>query len=197
MDVREKSGGALFRVVTIGDSSVGKTSFINQLTNSGFDPNEPATIGANFVIYVEETSNGRVEMQIWDTAGQERFKSLGPIYYRNSAAAIVVFDLTNMDTFTALPEWINSFLDIAGPKAIVMVIGNKRDLVIDDFNDDQARTWAESNGYLYFNTSAMTGDGIKESMAVMAERLSVRCMDETDVAARISSNKKKNARCCK
>lgn len=195
MDV--ENAGQLVRIVTIGDSSVGKTSFINHLTNVGFDANEPATIGANFVVYVVETELGRMELQIWDTAGQERFKSLGPIYYRNSAAAIVVFDLTKMESFQALNDWIKSFLDITGPKAIIMVIGNKCDLV-DDNRSETAQKWAESCGYLYFNTSALTGYGIKTAMQALAAKLSEKLSDDSDVAsAKLSVNKNKNGKCCK
>lgn len=84
----------LFKVVLLGDSSVGKTSLLNRLITDKFDPNLPNTIGAAF-ISKEYTSNDRtVRLDIWDTAGQERYKSLTPMYYRNAKEALVCFDLS-------------------------------------------------------------------------------------------------------
>ena len=177
----KKHSASLFRVVTIGDSSVGKTSIINNLTHSGFDINEPSTIGANFVLYVQEVDGQRTELQIWDTAGQERFRSLGPIYYRNSAAALVVFDLTHNESFENLTTWIDAFTEIAGAKALIAIIGNKSDLKNDiKVDPERARTWSQDRGYLYFSTSARTGDGIDEALLEVAARLCDRRRTELD-----------------
>ena len=177
----KKHSASLFRVVTIGDSSVGKTSIINNLTHSGFDINEPSTIGANFVLYVQEVDGQRTELQIWDTAGQERFRSLGPIYYRNSAAALVVFDLTHNESFENLTTWIDAFTEIAGAKALIAIIGNKSDLKNDiKVDPERARTWSQDRGYLYFSTSARTGDGIDEALREVAARLCDRRRTELD-----------------
>ena len=181
----KKSSASLFRVVTIGDSSVGKTSIINNLTHSGFDINEPSTIGANFVLYVQEVDGQRIELQIWDTAGQERFRSLGPIYYRNSAAALVVFDVTHSESFENLTSWIDAFTEIAGAKALIAIIGNKSDLQQEiKVDPERARAWSQDRGYLYFSTSARTGDGIDEALREVAAHLcDTRRMEPVDPKA--------------
>lgn len=163
---------SVFRVITIGDSSVGKTSIINKLVNNQFDPHEASTVGAMFVLIVEEIEKTRVEMQIWDTAGQEKFRSLGPIYYRSADAAIVVFDFTQRRTFDNLDSWVEVFSDIAGEDALIVIAGNKSDLADSyQIEDEMAREWAEKNGYMYFATSALEGSGIKDMFKAITERL--------------------------
>ena len=119
-----------FRVVTIGDSSVGKTSIINSRKNE-FNPAEPNTVGTLYDSFTDKRDKNDIEVQIWDTAGQEQYRSLGPIYYRSSAGAIVVFDITNKKSFDDLEEWISVFKREAGERTIVVVVGNKTDLESD------------------------------------------------------------------
>jgi small GTP-binding protein len=161
-----------FRVVMIGDSSVGKSSIVNRLSKADFDPHEPPTVGSTFIVHVEEVNGSPVQLQIWDTAGQERFRSLGPIYYRGAAAAIAVFDLANPPTFENLNSWISTFVDCADGKTVIVVLGNKLDLA-DGIRVDpaDAKHWAETRGYLYFSTSAQSGGGIQEAITALARAL--------------------------
>ncbi|OHS94812.1 small GTP-binding protein [Tritrichomonas foetus] len=157
------------RVVIIGDASVGKTSLLNQLIDHNFQEYEQSTIGANYQLYVEEIDGTKIEIQIWDTAGQEKFKSLGPIYYRNSLGAAVVFDVTNRKTFDDLSEWITSFTEVAGTDTTIVIVANKTDIVErQQVEFDEVKEWAESNGYMVFATSAKTGDGVTELFRALA-----------------------------
>ncbi|OHT15605.1 small GTP-binding protein [Tritrichomonas foetus] len=152
---------APFRIVTIGDGSVGKTSIIVRLVENRFNAYEAATIGANFQTYIQIVEGIKIEMQIWDTAGQEKFKSLNTAYYRNAAAAIAVFSLTSRDTFTNLSKEIETFYSVAGPNAIVFASANKSDLS-DEFEVQikEAKEWAKTRGFHLYFTSAKTGDNI-------------------------------------
>jgi small GTP-binding protein len=121
---------SFFRVVTIGDSWVGKSSIVNRLSQTDFDPTEPTTVGSTFILRTEEVESIRVRLQIWDTAGQERFRSPSARFIIAVAVAgILVFDLTNSESFHNLEMWATSFLDVAGSKALIMVLGNKSDLI--------------------------------------------------------------------
>ncbi|OHT01720.1 small GTP-binding protein [Tritrichomonas foetus] len=161
-----------FRVVTIGEESVGKTSITNRLVGDNFNPYEPGTIGANYQQYKEEIDGNKVEIQIWDTAGQEKFKSLSPIYFRNAAAAVVVFSLTSKSSFSRLRDWIDSFTEIAGTNTIIFLAGNKTDLDSEfEVNIDEAKDWAQSHSYKMYLTSAKTGDGIHELFSDLAKEL--------------------------
>ena len=151
------------RIVIIGDTSVGKTSILNQLIDQTFQEYEQTTVGANYQLYVEEIDGKKVEIQIWDTAGQEKFKSLGPIYYRNARGAAVVFDVTNRNTFDHLSEWINAFTEVAGTDTSIFIVANQIDKIDKrQVDSDEIKSWADSNAYRVFETSAKTGEGVAE-----------------------------------
>lgn len=166
------SEAKVFRVVMVGDTSVGKTSIITRLVHNMYNPDEASTVGAMFVSHMEVVNNEKVEMQVWDTAGQEKFRSLGPIYYRNAAAAVVVFDLTNQSSFDRIDNWIASFTGVAGENAFVYIVGNKADqeesIVVPL---EQANEFAKEHHCHFTATSAKTGFGIKELFQFIARDL--------------------------
>ena len=152
-----------FRTVTIGDSSVGKTSIVNKFVRDRFNPNEQNTIGALYDSFQEVREGHKIEIQIWDTAGQEQYRSLSPVYFRSAAAAIIVFDVTNDESFQNLPGWLTSFREVSTDKAIVIVVGNKTDLeAARKVTREDAEDFARRNDCEYAETSARTGDGVQD-----------------------------------
>jgi small GTP-binding protein len=141
------------------------------LIDQRFTEEEPNTIGANYQLYSDEVRGVKMEIQIWDTAGQEKFRSLGPIYFRNSSGAVVVFDVTNRPSFDSLDEWISMFADVAGNAALIVIVGNKCDSPDRCISEDEAAEWAKSQGFPLFHASAKTGIGVAEAFHAMAERL--------------------------
>ena len=113
------------RVVMIGDSGVGKTSILSRLVDHRFNKHEQSTVGVNFQLYVREMADVRLEMQIWDTAGQEKFRALGPIYYRNSVAAVAVFSLDNTESLDRIGWWLEQFTNAAGTNVVIAIAANK------------------------------------------------------------------------
>jgi small GTP-binding protein len=171
-----------YRVVTIGDSSVGKTSILNYLTHSEFDPAVTATIAAEFIHLVRTVDSETFEMQIWDTAGAERYRALGPIYYRNAVAALVVFDLTSKSSFESLPSWISSYFASADKTSALCILGNKSDLVSElEVSEADAKQWADEQNYPYFSTSAKDGIGIDDAIRDLAARLHARKIKRPDL----------------
>jgi small GTP-binding protein len=152
------------RVVVIGDSTVGKTSILNHIVSQPFSPHVAPTVVSNFHFYAEDRNGTSVELQIWDTAGQEKFRSLGPIYFRNSSAAIAVYDRTSRETFDHLADWIEAFTDTAGHQAVIAIAGNKSDLDDPEVEFSEAEEWARAHNYLIVETSALTGMGIRALM---------------------------------
>ena len=167
-----KNPPTVYRVVFIGDSSVGKTSIINRLVNDQFKNDEQATVGAMFVIYSECVNSERIEMQIWDTAGQEKFRSLGPIYYRSSQVGVIVIDVTSKSSFEHLEEWVDNFQRIAGQEALLVVAANKSDMGEErEVSDESMNAWSEANQIKWFLTSAREGTGIDTMFHYIANYL--------------------------
>jgi Ras-related protein Rab-7A len=129
MSARRK---VLLKVIILGDSGVGKTSLMNQYVNKKFTSQYKATIGADFLTKEVMVDDRLVTMQIWDTAGQERFQSLGVAFYRGADCCVLVYDVTNANTFKTLDSWRDEFLIQASPRDPenfpFVVIGNKIDL---------------------------------------------------------------------
>jgi len=192
-------GSDPLRVVTIGESSVGKTSIIERLDTGLFNKTERSTVGATFLQYSTKVNDKEVEMQIWDTAGQERYRSLGPIYYRNSSAGIFVFDLTSQETFDKLMSWLRTFIDTAGMEALIFFVGNKSDLPEQEVDVSYVKKWCEEQNYFFFTTSAVTGDGIKELFNGIAAELSKKMNNKFDVHTvqpNLTETNAKPKQCC-
>ena len=163
-----------FRIATIGESSVGKTSIIKIVSGDPFDDKETATVGVDFGQISKTVGNKEITLEIWDTAGQERFRSLVPVYCRNVNAAFAIFDLTSMDSFEKLDSWIHLFMSLGDEKRIVFIIGNKADLKDTiQVPFDKAKEWSEKNGYKLFLVSAKTGEGIKQMVDEVIQDLLV------------------------
>jgi small GTP-binding protein len=161
-----------FRVVTIGDSSVGKTSIVKKFIHDRFDPVEKNTIGALYESFTDKVGGRDLEVQIWDTAGQEQYRSLSPVYFRSAAAALLVFDITNRTSFENLDDWLSSFRNASNDQAALFLLGNKSDLHEQrKVESQEGEDWAQKHGCRYFETSARMGDGIPAVFKAVVEKL--------------------------
>jgi small GTP-binding protein len=158
-------------VVLVGDTQVGKTCIIANLVNNTFKSSSPPTIGAAFQTHVLPTPQGPVTMQIWDTAGQEKYRALAPMYYRSADIAMLVYDVTQLDSFDAMEQWASELAEKAPQNLQLMVVGNKIDLMDDRVvQADTADAWAQlHNARCYMEVSAKTGVGIDRLFAKAAE----------------------------
>ncbi|OHT11694.1 putative Ras-related protein Rab-33 [Tritrichomonas foetus] len=160
-----------FRIVTMGDESVGKTSIIRRIVEKKFNQYESNTIGADFTECTQYVDGRMVVLQIWDTAGQEKFKSVCPIYFRNTDGAVLVFSLVNTDSFKNISSWIKYFMSIE-TSARIYLIANKSDLIDDyEVTIKEATEWADINKYPIFITSAKTNSGISEAISFICNDL--------------------------
>uniref|UniRef100_A0A8I5MVJ3 RAB31, member RAS onco family n=1 Tax=Papio anubis TaxID=9555 RepID=A0A8I5MVJ3_PAPAN len=154
---------AELKVCLLGDTGVGKSSIVCRFVQDHFDHNISPTIGASFMTKTVPCGNELHKFLIWDTAGQERFHSLAPMYYRGSAAAVIVYDITKQDSFYTLKKWVKELKE-HGPENIVMAIaGNKCDLSdIREVPLKDAKEYAESIGAIVVETSAKNAINIEE-----------------------------------
>ncbi|KAK9848714.1 hypothetical protein MYU51_015471 [Penicillium brevicompactum] len=176
-----------FKLVFLGEQSVGKTSLITRFMYDSFDNTYQATIGIDFLskvrhivprigssvnlttMYLEDRT---VRLQLWDTAGQERFRSLIPSYIRDSSVAVVVYDISNAKSFQNTRKWIDDVRGERGSDVIIVLVGNKTDL-----NDKREVTTAQGeeeakkNGLMFIETSAKVGHNVKQLFRRIAQAL--------------------------
>ena len=150
------------KIVVLGSASVGKTSIISRIIGDTF-PNAPSpTTGAGYVSYKPPNFGGK-EIGIWDTAGMERYRAISPMYYKYAVGAILVFDLTSMESFEDLDSWLTSLLSEAQRQPFIVLVGNKSDksseIVVKQEQIQQFRN--QHPEIPYFEASALTGNGIK------------------------------------
>ena len=107
-----------FKLVLLGDSAVGKSSLVLRFVRGQFFEYQESTIGAAFLTQTVALNDTTVKFEIWDTAGQERYHSLAPMYYRGAAAAIVVYDITNRDTFQRAKQWVKELQRQGNPNIV-------------------------------------------------------------------------------
>ncbi|XP_078578486.1 ras and EF-hand domain-containing protein homolog isoform X2 [Branchiostoma floridae x Branchiostoma japonicum] len=118
----------MYKVVMVGDSVVGKTSFILRVCRDEFKPNLNPTIGVDSQVKTFDVDGDMVALQIWDTAGQERFRSIATSYFRRSDGVILLYDVTYEASFLNVRDWITAVEDGAGKKLPIVLCGNKTDL---------------------------------------------------------------------
>jgi small GTP-binding protein len=148
-------------VVLVGDTGVGKTSIAHSFVRGEFEPDQRPTVGGVFHTIARDVRGRLVTMQLWDTAGQEKFRSIGPIYYRNAAAAVAVFDLQNKNFAPSLDSWIiNVRRNCTDPR--IYVVGNKADLVGTDDESmlQRVKDFADRHSAMFFLVSAKSGSNI-------------------------------------
>ncbi|WUR02460.1 Ras-related protein RAB1A [Vairimorpha necatrix] len=117
----------LFKFILIGTSGVGKTCLMTRFADEIYESNQASTIGVDFKIKTINLNNTKIKLQIWDTAGQERFRAIVSNYYRGAHGILVVFDMTNKDSFISLDEWINEIKKNTKESVEIMILGNKID----------------------------------------------------------------------
>ncbi|XP_066500560.1 RAB5A, member RAS oncogene family, b [Hoplias malabaricus] len=161
-----------FKLVLLGESAVGKSSLVIRFVKGQFHEFQESTIGAAFLTQTVCLDDTTVKFEIWDTAGQERYHSLAPMYYRGAQAAIVVYDITNKESFARAKNWVKELQRQASPNIVIALAGNKLDLEKNrDLDYQEAKSYAEDNSLLFMETSAKTSTNVKEIFMAIAKKL--------------------------
>ena len=156
----------IFKVVLIGDTSVGKTNILSKYLTNDFDPDSKATVGVEFGTKNFKIEDNIVKVQIWDTAGQERYRSITNAYYKGAKGSLLVYDITNPKTFESIDRWLSD-LKVNGDENIsVVLLGNKSDLESDrKVSTQQGKEKAEFYKLAFMETSALNGNNIEKAFS--------------------------------
>ncbi|KAI1202670.1 ras-domain-containing protein [Nemania serpens] len=187
------------KLVLLGEAAVGKSSLVLRFVNNDFQENKEPTIGAAFLTQKCNLPSRTIKFEIWDTAGQERFASLAPMYYRNAQAALVVYDLTKPTSLVKAKHWVAELQRQASPGIVIALVGNKLDLTDDGesgqgesqgdgdgagdgaegegtgdarkVSTEEAKSYAEEESLLFFETSAKTGYNVADVFTAIANAI--------------------------
>ncbi|CAI2725440.1 unnamed protein product [Schistosoma spindalis] len=162
------------KLVILGESAVGKSSIVLRLVKCQFSEYQEATIGAAYLTQtiVLNDPPATVKFEIWDTAGQERYHSLAPMYYRGAQAAVVVYDITNQNSFERAKSWVNELQEKANTGGVIALAGNKVDLEGQRaVSFEEAQEYADKNRLLFMETSAKIATNVSELFTAIAREL--------------------------
>lgn len=191
----------LFKLILIGDAGIGKSCLLHQFLEGRFFPECAHTIGVEFGSRIISLNGKRIKLQIWDTAGQERYRSVTRSYYRGAMGALVVFDVTSRESYDHVPEWVRDARALAAPDLVVMLVGNKVDLVESSGGVDgghvgdvggggavrqvpflDSSALAQEQHAMLLEASARTGASVEEIFAMVAKAVLSKRVDTAGAA---------------
>ena len=163
-----------YKLIFLGDQMVGKSCILERFMNDTFTEEYQATIGLNFQSKNVQIDNQDIHLLLYDTASQEKYRSLFPMYIRDSDIILLVYDVTSKDSFLHLPDWLNFLTDkeIDIKDKIFAVVGNKTDLNDKrEVSAEEGKKFADKNGFIFKEVSAKTGDGIEKLFDVILKEM--------------------------
>jgi Ras-related protein Rab-21 len=153
-----------FKIVLLGEGRVGKTCLCLRYVQNVFSSDQESTIQATYLDKRLNIGKKSVKLMIWDTAGQERFHALGPIYYRDAQGALLVYDITDRDSFTKVRNWVKELRKIVGQDIVLVIAGNKSDLEKKrQVEDSEATEYSKSVNAIHISCSAKTGNNVEQA----------------------------------
>ena len=192
-----------FKILTIGESGVGKTCILRRFVENKFLKNHLATIGIDFKTKTLIINKQEIKLKIWDTAGQERFRNITTQYYKGADGIVLIYDVTDDASYEKIRDWMEQILSTTKREDIGLVLlGNKCDMEPRAVSEEQGNKMAEELNVSYFETSALTGQGINEAFNELTRDIMKRKgvdnggNDSLDLKHDISKKKKDGNGCC-
>lgn len=161
----------LFKLVLIGDTGVGKSCILLRFADDSFTESYMSTIGVDFRFRTLKIGKKTVKLQIWDTAGQERFRTITSAYYRGADGIIMVYDITNEESFNHVNEWLNEVNRYAAEGTVKILVGNKCDKPNRVIPTEKGQAYADGLGIPFLETSAKESKNVEESFLTIANAL--------------------------
>ena len=189
------------KILTLGETTVGKTSILNKFTDNVFTSTQLPTIGIDFKIKNIKIGELNIGLKIWDTAGQERYRNITKQYFKGADGILLVFDLTKRDTFDKINQWIEQLNNYTSTYEIsIVLIGNKKDLPDREISFEEGKKRAKELNVEYFETSAKTGENINEAFMNLSQLILKKKGIIVDNSIHLNENnffqKKNQKNCC-
>ena len=202
----DNSNTNVFKILTIGDGGVGKTSILRRYVENKFLKHHLSTIGIDFLSKTLKIKDKEIKLKIWDTAGQERYRQITSHIYKDADGIILVFDVTSEESFNQITDWMEQIKNNVSKEEInLILIGNKCDLADRMVEKERGEEMAKNLKIKYFETSALTGQGINEAFEELAKQIFKNKNPNENISRNISITynkpedalkKKKGKGCC-
>ena len=154
----------IFKIILIGDSSVGKTNILSKFLNNEFDENSKPTVGVEFGSKNFQIEDNIIKAQIWDTAGQERYRSITSAYYKGAKGCLLIYDITKRKSFESIDTWVSQFKESVEGNVNMILIGNKCDLENErEVKREEGEEKAKFHNMAFMETSALNGTNIEKA----------------------------------
>lgn len=187
----------LFKIVMVGNSSVGKTSLLKRFCDDCFHPGTSATVGIDYSVKTITVDNSQIALQMWDTAGQERYRSITKQFFRKADGVIVMYDITAEHSFTAVRQWLTSIKEAAGDDISIMLLANKTDKEAErQVQKEMGERLAKDCQMSFFECSACSGHNVLDSMVELARTLKDQEDREKEKTVSLVSNPSEKKRSC-
>ena len=193
----------LFKYLIIGNSGVGKSCLLIRFTDDKYEEGYVTTIGVDFKIKTLIIEGKSVKLQIWDTAGQERFRNIVSSYYKGAQGIMMVYDITDLESFRYLDSWLKEIEKNASKNVYKILVGNKSDLENRKITFEKGKEFANLHGMKFFETSAKENKNVEEAFKEMTKDIinSLKKVNEKANASFVIEKKKgkdlnKKGRCC-
>eukprot|EP01133_Synstelium_polycarpum_P002473 gene2473-2813_t len=189
------------KLVVIGPSNAGKTSLVVRLVKDTYQNEQAATVGAMFLNKFFSFDKYVIKFELWDTAGQEKFHSLAPMYFRGAKIAIIVFDISNLESFQKAKSWTKEFKSHSTEPAILVMVANKCDLDR-AVSKEEAEQYATDENMMYFEASAKHSTNVNNIFQILANKIpppgepTPISEDKEDPKLTVNSSNGKKKKCC-
>jgi len=189
-DAADQNFDYMFKLLIIGNSSVGKTSFLFRYADDSFTSAFVSTVGIDFKVKTVFRQDKRVKLQIWDTAGQERYRTITTAYYRGAMGFILMYDVTNEESFSSVHDWCTQIKTYSWDNAQVILVGNKCDMEDERvISYERGKQLADSLGLDFFETSAKENINVRAVFERLVDMICDKMSESLDADPALNANK--------